>query len=121
MKKAIGASPNTPLSAAVIANGFVFVSGQVPRDEKGGVPGGIEAQTRLVLDHIRRTLEAAGSSLDAVVKTTVFLTRVEDFQAMNTVYASYFPGDRPARSTIRAELMLDALVEIDAIAVAGAA
>jgi 2-iminobutanoate/2-iminopropanoate deaminase len=119
MRKAFGRNPNTPLSAAVVANGFVFVSGQVPRDEKGAVPEGIEAQARLVIENIRTALEQAGSSLDRVVKTTVFLTRVEDFAAMNRVYATFFPNDPPARSTIRAELMLDALVEIEAIAVAG--
>ena len=119
MRKAIGRNPNIPLSAAVVANGFVFVSGQVPRDENGGVPKGIEAQTRLVLENVKAALERAGSSLERVVKTTVFLTRVEDFSAMNRVYATFFPNDPPARSTIRAELMLDALIEIEAIAVAG--
>ena len=121
MREVIGRNPNIPLSAAVVANGFVFVAGQVPRDEKGAVPKGIEAQTRLVLENVRAALEQAGSSLERVVKTTVFLTRVEDFPAMNRVYATFFPTDPPARSTIRAELMLDALIEIEAIAVAGGA
>jgi 2-iminobutanoate/2-iminopropanoate deaminase len=119
MSQAFGRNPNLPLSAAVRAKGFVFVSGQVPRNEKGVVPEGIEAQTRLVLQNIQAALEQAGSSLDRVVKTTVFLTRVEDFAAMNRVYATFFPGAPPARSTIRAELMLDALIEIEAIAEAG--
>ncbi|MCD6072861.1 MAG: hypothetical protein K0S42_3377 [Microvirga sp.] len=117
MRTAIGGNPNVPLSAAVVSNGFVFVSGQVPRDDKGVVPEGIEAQTRLVLENIEDALRKAGSSMNEVVKTTVFLTRVEDFAAMNKVYANYFPKEPPARSTIRAELMLDALVEIEAIAV----
>ena len=118
MRTAIAGNPNVPLSAAVVSNGFVFVSGQVPRNERGVVPEGIDAQTRLVLDNIKEALSKAGSSMDQVVKTTVFLTRVEDFAAMNKVYASYFPQEPPARSTIRAELMLDALIEIEAIAVA---
>ena len=117
MRTAIGGNPNVPLSAAVVSNGFVFVSGQVPRDDKGVVPEGIEEQTRLVLKNIEDALRKAGSSMNEVVKTTVFLTRVEDFAAMNKVYANYFPKEPPARSTIRAELMLDALVEIEAIAV----
>jgi 2-iminobutanoate/2-iminopropanoate deaminase len=119
MRKAIGRNPKVPLSAAVVANGFVFVSGQVPRDERGRVPEGIEAQTRLVMQNMKGALEQAGSSLERVVKTTVFLKQVADFADMNRVYATFFPNDPPARSTIRAELMLDALVEIEAIALAG--
>jgi enamine deaminase RidA (YjgF/YER057c/UK114 family) len=69
-----------------------------------------------VLENVKAALAQAGSSMDQVVKTTVFLTRVEDFAAMNKVYATYFPNSPPARSTIRAELMLDALIEIEAIA-----
>jgi 2-iminobutanoate/2-iminopropanoate deaminase len=116
VKRSVGRHPSVPLSAAVIANGFVFVSGQVPRDAAGATPAGIEAQTRLVLENVRSALEQAGATMDQVVKTTVFLTRVEDFAAMNRVYSEFFQVNPPARSTIRADLVLDALVEIEAVA-----
>jgi 2-iminobutanoate/2-iminopropanoate deaminase len=115
--KAIG-----PYAQAIIANGFVYTAGQIPIDPVTGdmVEGGITAQTRRVLENLKSVLEAAGSSLDRVVKATVFLRQMADFAAMNEVYADYFGDVRPARSTVAAaELPRGALVEIDLIALAG--
>ena len=110
-----------PYSQAVKANGLVFVSGQLalrPR-EKELVPGGIAEQTEQVLANLRAVLEAAGSGLDRLVKTTVFLQDLGDFAAMNEVYARHVPETPPARSTVEvARLPSGALVEIEAIAVA---
>lgn len=115
-------APKGPYSPAVRANGFVFVSGQGPVDPGTGevLRGGIEQQTELVLNNIRTILEEAGSSLDLVVKTNVYLDRIEDFAAMNQVYATFFPKQPPARTTIEAaNLPLGIGVEIDVIALAG--
>jgi 2-iminobutanoate/2-iminopropanoate deaminase len=114
--KAIG-----PYSQAVIANGFVFVSGQVPLDPTGQiVEGGIAEQTARVLENIKNVLEAAGSSLEQAVKTTVYLKDMGDFAPMNEVYARYFPANPPARATVEAaRLPRDVRVEIDCIATAG--
>lgn len=114
--KAIG-----PYSQAIVAGGLVFCSGQVPIDPDTGelVPGGIEEQTHRALRNLKAVLEAAGSGLDRVLKTTVFLQNMGDFAAMNAVYAMYFPHDPPARSTIEvAKLPRNALVEIECIALA---
>jgi 2-iminobutanoate/2-iminopropanoate deaminase len=107
-----------PYSQAIVAGGFVFVSGQLglkPGDTAIG--GGIEEQTEQILANLKAILEAAGSGLDRIVKTTVFLQSLDDFQAMNAVYAKHV-GDRPpARATVGvAQLPSGALVEIDAIA-----
>jgi 2-iminobutanoate/2-iminopropanoate deaminase len=113
--KAIG-----PYSQAVKGNGFLFVSGQLPVDKDSGeiVSGGIEAQTRQSLEHIRVILAAAESSLAHVVKTTVYLKDMNDFAAMNGVYATYFTKDCPARACIQvARLPKDAMVEIEVVAV----
>ena len=107
-----------PLSQALRTENFVFISGQVPTDDDGNIVRGFEAQTRLVLDKIKELAEEAGSSLDRIVKTTVFLTDTADFPAMNKIYGEYFPGTPPARSTIRCELMIDIKIEIEAIALA---
>lgn len=115
-KQALGQRAAVPLSPAIRSGELLYVSGQVPTDANGAVPDGIEAQTRAVLDKIRALVAEAGGTLDDVVKTTVFLTRVEDFAAMNRVYAEYFGEVPPARSTIRCELMIDILVEIEAVA-----
>lgn len=115
-KQAFGHGGGIPLSAYTVANGFVFISGQVPTQDDGTIVEGIEAQTRLVLDKIKAHAEAAGSSVDSIVKTTVFLTRIEEFAAMNRVYAEFFADEPPARSTVRCDLAIDALVEIEAIA-----
>ncbi len=116
MKRAIGEKPPVPLTMAIETEKFVFVSGQVPTDAEGVTPEGIEAQTRLVMEKIKVLLEEAGSSLDNVVKTTVFIADTSDFKAMNEVYGSYFLGDPPARSCIRCDLVVDAKVEIEATA-----
>ena len=112
--KAIG-----PYSQAVICGGFVFLSGQIPLDPQTGqiVEGGIEGQTERVLDNLSNVLQAAGSSLSKVVKTTVFMKDMEEFAKMNAVYARYFPENPPARSTVEAaRLPRDVRVEIDCIA-----
>jgi 2-iminobutanoate/2-iminopropanoate deaminase len=109
-----------PYSQAVRAGGFVFASGQIPIDPRTGefVPGGIREQTEQVLRNLSALLEAAGSSLDQVVKTTVFLADMNDFAAMNEVYGRYFSEDAPpARATVQAaRLPRDARVEIEVIA-----
>jgi 2-iminobutanoate/2-iminopropanoate deaminase len=108
-----------PYSQAVLAEPFVFAAGQAGLDPATGalVAGGIEEQTRRVLDNLKAVLEAAGTSLDKAVKTTVFLTDMADFAAMNAVYAQYFKGDYPARSTVAvAGLPKGARVEIELIA-----
>lgn len=108
-----------PYSQAIVAGGLVFCSGQVPIDPATGelVPGGIEEQTHQSLSNLKAVLEAAGSGLDRVLKTTVFLQNMGDFAAMNAVYATYFPGNPPARSTVEvARLPRNALVEIECIA-----
>ena len=112
-----------PYSQAVRVGDFVFAAGQVAIDPAAGKlieEGDGAAQTRQVLTNLSAVLEAAGSSLDRVVKTTVFLKDMGQFKAMNAVYAEFFPSDPPARSTVEvAALPLGALVEIEAIAVAG--
>ena len=114
--KAIG-----PYSQAVIANGFVFVSGQIPLDPATGqiVAGGIAEQTAQVFENMKNVLEAAGSSLEQAVKTTVYLKDMGDFAPMNEVYGRYFPANPPARATVEAaRLPRDVRVEIDCIATA---
>ena len=114
----LGESYGLPYSSAIVANGFVFVSGCVGRDAEGKIIEGIEAQTRQVMEELKAILEKAGSSLDKVVKSTIFLADRGDFDAMNKVYASFFSGAPPARATIAVGLMLEGLlVEIEMIAV----
>lgn len=111
-----------PYSQAIRAGGFVFCSGQIPLDPRTGqfIPGGIQEQTEQVLRNLMAVLEAAGTSLDRVVKTTVFLSNLNDFGAMNEVYGRFFKESCPARSTIEAgRLPRDARIEIEAIALAG--
>ena len=106
-------------SQGIIANGFVFTAGQIPlipgtSDLRAG---GIEAQTRQVMNNINGALEAAGSGLDQVVKTTVFLADIKDFGAFNAVYSEFFPEDPPARTTVQAGgLPIGALIEVEAVA-----
>jgi 2-iminobutanoate/2-iminopropanoate deaminase len=112
--KAIG-----PYSQAIRANGFVFLSGQIPLDPKTQhvVEGDVAAQTERVLENLKGVVEAAGSSLQRVVKTTVFLADMDDFAAMNEVYSRYFTAHPPARSTVEvSRLPKSARVEIDLIA-----
>jgi len=112
--KAIG-----PYSQAIKANGLVFCSGQVALDPSTNtvIDGDVVAQTNRVIQNLTAVLKEAGSSLDKVVKTTVFLKSMNDFAAMNETYAKYFSSNPPARSTVEvARLPKDVLVEIDVIA-----
>ena len=108
-----------PYSQAIRAGGFVFASGQIPIDPATGefVKGGIAEQTEQVLKNLAALLEAAGSGLDKVVKTTVFLADMKEFAQMNEVYAKFFKDTPPARATVAAAgLPRDARVEIEAVA-----
>ena len=108
-----------PYSQAVRARGFVFASGQIPLDPTTGsmVEGGIAEQTDQVLRNLTAVLRAAGTSLELVVKTTVFLADMNDFVVMNEVYGRYFSTNAPARATVEAaRLPRDARVEIEAVA-----
>ena len=110
-----------PYNQGIAANGFVFVAGQLGLDPATGqiVEGGITAQTERVFANLRAVLEAARASLDSIVKTTVFLSNLDDFAAMNDVYARHIGDQPPARSTVEVgRLPSGALVEIEAIAVA---
>lgn len=110
-----------PYSQAIKANGFIFVSGQIPLDPatQQMIAGSVAQQTERVLQNIAGILQAAASSLEKVVRCTVFLKSMEDFAAMNAVYATFFPAHPPARSTVEvARLPQDCLVEVDAIALA---
>jgi len=114
--KAIG-----PYSQAIKANGFVFISGQVAIDPANQqvVPGDVSVQTERVLKNLGGILKAAGSSMEKVVRSTVFLKNMGDFAAMNEVYGKHFTSAPPARSTVEvARLPKDVLVEIDVIALA---
>ena len=108
-----------PYSQAVRTGSFLFCSGQIPLDPKSGeiVAGDITAQTRRVMDNIAGLLRAEGLSFDDIVKTTIFLTNLGDFQTVNQIYGSYFKNDPPARSTVQvAALPRGANVEIEVIA-----
>ena len=111
-----------PYSQAIVANGFVFVSGQVPIDPRTGklIEGAdIGDHVRRVMDNVKAVLEAAGSSLDRVVKTTIYLADIDEFVAVNQAYAAYFTSVPPARATVQvAKLPLSARVEIELIALA---
>ncbi|MBL7192130.1 RidA family protein [bacterium] len=112
--KAIG-----PYSQAVTAGGFIFTAGQVPIDPATGkiAEGGIEAQTRQSMNNIKAILEAAGSKLENIVKTTIFVIDLNDFPKVNEVYGSFFKDNPPARSTVQvSRLPLDVKVEIEAVA-----
>ena len=113
--KAIG-----PYEQAIKVGDFIYASGQIPLDPSTGnlVEGNIAVQTRRVMENLKAVLNAAGSSLERVVKTTVFLKNISDFGAMNEVYGEYLENVKPARSTVAvADLPRGALVEIDLIAV----
>lgn len=113
--KAIG-----PYSQAVVANGMAYLSGQIPLDPSTNqlIQGGIVEQTERVLENLKAVLEASGASLATVVKTTVYLKDMGEFQAMNEIYGKYFAENAPARATVQAaKLPRDVNVEIDAIAV----
>ena len=115
--KAIG-----PYSQAVVYNGLAYLSGQIPLDPVSGqiVEGDIAAQTERVLENLKAVLEACGSSLEQVLKTTVFVKDMADFPKMNEVYGRYFSVHPPARATVEvARLPRDVRVEIEAVAIAG--
>lgn len=124
MPKQVISTENAPgavgaYSQGIIANGFFFTAGQIPL-----IPGttnlregGIQAQTRQVLENITGVVEAAGSGMDKVVKTTVFLADINDFAEFNAVYSTFFPTDPPARTTVQAGgLPAGALIEVEAVA-----
>ena len=123
MKKVLS-TPNAPkaigpYSQAILSNGFLFLSGQIPLDPESGqvVSPEIGPQTERVLDNIKAVLEGAGTSLDHVVKTTIFLADLADFAKVNEIYARYFPANPPARSTVQvARLPRDVRIEIEVIA-----
>ncbi len=111
-----------PYSHAVAANGFLFVSGQCPfaADGSGPVRGTVEEESKVALNNLKAILEDAGSGMDKIVKTTVFLKDMNDFGAFNGVYKSYFPENPPARTCIQAgALPLGVQVEVEAIALLG--
>jgi 2-iminobutanoate/2-iminopropanoate deaminase len=115
--KAVG-----PYSQGIRAGDLVFTAGQIPINPATGTIEAvtIEEQTRQALENVRAVLDAAGSGLDRVVKTTVFMTDLKEFQAMNGVYATFFPNDPPARSAFQVvALPLGAKVEVECVALAG--
>ena len=124
--KEIVSAPNAPkaigpYSQAVKAHGFIFVSGQIGLDPESGelVEGGAIRQARQALENLRAILEAAGSSLDKVVKTTLYLKSIRDFDVVNEIYEMYFHVAPPARATVEvSRLPKDSVVEIDAVALA---
>ena len=106
-----------PFSPAVRAGDFIYVSGQVPANAEGEIiAGGIEAQTRQVMENLKTVLALADATLDDVCKSTVWLQDARDFGAFNRIYMGYFANGKPARSTTEARLMVDAKVEIDVVA-----
>jgi 2-iminobutanoate/2-iminopropanoate deaminase len=108
-----------PYNQGIVAGGFLFTSGQLPiNPATGQVPSSIEEQTVQVLDNLKAIIEEAGSSMEKVVKCTVYLQNFSDFEVMNKIYATYFPTNSPARATVEVSKMAkNALVEIDAVAV----
>jgi reactive intermediate/imine deaminase len=117
-RKAYGKkNPNLPFHPAVRAGDFIFVSGQVPKDENGVMfSGTIEEETRHCIEALRRALQAAGADLQVVVKATVFLEDARDFGRYNGVFAKYFPEGMLARTTVEARAVISTRIEIDAIA-----
>jgi 2-iminobutanoate/2-iminopropanoate deaminase len=112
-------APIGPYSQAMRANGFIFVSGQIPIDPATGrvVEGGIAAQTSQTMKNLKAILEAAGIGLGSVVKTTVYLSNLNDFSGFNSVYEEFLGGAKPARATVQvARLPKEVLVEVEAIA-----
>lgn len=124
MERKVINTPNAPtvglpLSHAIKIDNLIFTSGATARDSKTGnfIGGDIEEQTEQVLLNLKAVLEAAGSSLDKVVKVTVYLTDIRDFDGMNKVYRKFFPKEPPARSTVEvSKLAIDARVEIEMVA-----
>ncbi|HFB68542.1 MAG TPA: RidA family protein [Calditrichae bacterium] len=124
MKKAVytksAPEPVGPYNQAIVWNNLVFTAGQIAIDPASGniVEGGVQEQTRQVLKNLEAVLKAAGSGLEYVIKTTVFLKNMDDFSAMNDVYATFFTDTPPARSAVEvARLPKDVLVEIECVAI----
>jgi 2-iminobutanoate/2-iminopropanoate deaminase len=112
----VGTAVGGPYSPAIVAEGrFVFVAGQGPLKDGTYVPGSIEDETRLTLENIGTLLDKAGSAFEHVVRCGVWLVELDDFGGMNSVYQTFFPEPRPARATVRADLIVGK-VEIDCIA-----
>jgi 2-iminobutanoate/2-iminopropanoate deaminase len=112
-------SAAAPFSPGIRAGGFLFVSGQTAREGGvGRIPAGIVEQTRVCLENVQRIVEAAGTSMDQVVKVTVFLTNMQEFASMNEVYRTFFPSEPPTRSTIGVTSLArpEFVIEIEAIA-----
>ncbi|WP_119461999.1 RidA family protein [Rhodospirillaceae bacterium SYSU D60014] len=110
-------NPNLPFHPGVRAGDFIFVSGQVAKDENGNMCGGtIEEQTRWTIESIRRVLNAAGADLSDVVKITVYLEDARNFGRYNRVFAEYFPNGNISRTTVEARAAIDTKIEMDAIA-----
>ena len=107
-----------PYSQAICTDGFVFASGQIPLDPATGtIPEGIEAQAALALTNAKNIVEAAGLTMNDVIKTTVFIKNMDDFAKINEVYATFFEGDKPARSCVEvSRLPKDVLIEVEVIA-----
>jgi len=112
--------PVGPFSQAIKANGLIFVAGQTARDPQSGevISGDITVQTERVMQNLKAILEAAGSSLDRTLKTTVYLKDMDDFEAMGKVYSRYFPSHPPARATVEVSRLHGGRVEIELIALA---
>ena len=108
-----------PYNQGIVANGFLFTSGQLPiHPITGEVPSSIEEQTVQVLDNLKAIIEAAGTTMDNVVKCTVYIQNMSDFAVINQIYSTYFPNNPPARACVEiSKIAKNALVEIDAIAV----
>ena len=116
-KECFGTSAGIPASVAARAGDYVYTSGQVPLDADGNLVGGdIGAQTKVVMERLKAALASAGCGMEDVVKCTCWLSDVGDFQGFNAVYATYFPDSPPVRSTVRADLMVDCKVEVEAFA-----
>ena len=115
--KASPAPPNLPFSPGIRYGDLVFVSGQGPIDQNGKlIPGDIKAQTRTTLENFRRVVSAAGSSMENVLQTTVYLSDLNDYSGMNETYSTFFPDPKPARATIGAQLLFGMKVEVQGIA-----
>lgn len=113
-------APIGPYSQAVESNGFIFTSGQIAIDPKSNqlIEGDVTEQARLVFENLKAVLQAGGSGLDKVIKTTIFLQNMSDFGAVNELYAQYFEKSLPARSTVEvSRLPKDVLIEVDCIAI----
>jgi 2-iminobutanoate/2-iminopropanoate deaminase len=108
-----------PYNQGIVANGFLFTSGQLPiHPITGEVPSSIEEQTVQVLDNLKAIIEAAGTTMDNVVKCTVYIQNMSDFAVMNQIYSTYFPNNPPARACVEiSKIAKEALVEIDAIVI----